>query len=450
MENIIVDNIPPVGRDEDKEKIYFDRILALALNIGGGLLSCGASVSRVETAVERVCLAYDAEEVNVFALPSLVMCSIRLRDGGEVSQMKRIYGITNNFGKLEKFNQLSRDICSCKYEVSFAQKRFDEINASPCYKLPVIVAGGGVAAGAFAVFFGGKLIDSIPSLLIGMLMAYLNILLSRKEFNSYARTFILSALGGVLSIVFSRLLALCGANGNCSMVMTGTIMVVIPGLLVCNAVRDLFAGDIFSGTNELMNGLLTTLAIVAGYGASLFLLQGIVDFSQADPSNIEQRVGVERYIYLIVSCIIGSGGFSVMFNCSFKRLAVAMGNIVVTYAVYLVMELLLGTEQLFMNTLIATVFAAAVAEACARIFKGPSTIFLVPAIIVFVPGGSLYYTLYFLIFGNAEKAGSYGAAALMIFLGLAVGISIVTALFQLIYPVKGRLGINRWKNKKRK
>ena len=79
--DIIKDNIPPAqsggavigvpsaGQSEN-ERRHFDRILALALSIGAGLLSCGASVSRVEIAVKLICLSCGAKEVNVMSFPS--------------------------------------------------------------------------------------------------------------------------------------------------------------------------------------------------------------------------------------------------------------------------------------------------------------------------------------------------------------------------------------------
>jgi uncharacterized membrane protein YjjP (DUF1212 family) len=300
--------------------------------------------------------------------------------------------------------------------------------------LPVVVVGGGVAAGAFAVFFGGSIIDGIPATLIGLLMTYLNFVLVGREFNGYARTFVLSVIGGVSSIILSWLFNLCGLTCSCSMVMIGTIMVVIPGLLVCNAVRDMFAGDIFSGSFELLNGILTTLAIAGGYGASLYVLNSIF----CDP-EIVVRVGVEKYVYYLLTCIIGAGGFSIMFNCHLKRLAIAMINIIATFVVYLVMEAYVGV--VFADTVVATLFAAAIGEIFARVFKAPSTIFMVPAIMVFVPGGSMYYAISYAISGNGALAISWGQTAGLTFLGIAVGLSVITAVFQLIKPVQRRMSV---------
>lgn len=411
------------------ERKYYDKVLSLALDLAGGLLMCGAAVSRVEIAVQRICLAYGAAEVNVFSFPSIVEASVKLADGSEASQMKRVSGMGNNFYKLELINQLSRDICNKKMPVDEAREKLDALLKDPCSKTPISVAGGGVAAGAFTVLFGGSYVDAILAFFIGMGMCYLNTLLSRRDFNAYARTFLLSVIGGVLSITFTYLLSLCGADCNSSMVIIGTIMVVIPGLLVCNAIRDMFAGDLFSGTFELINGILIAISVVGGYALSSVILKGIT-VAHA-PIKLE---GALYYVVSMLICILGSTGFSFMFHCNFKKVPLCIINIVVTFALYLLMEAFV--DNMFTNYFVASVLSAIVAEVFARVFKAPSTIFLVPAIIVFVPGRQLYYSLAALATGDGATAMQWITEAGIIFLAIAVALIFVTTLFQLIHPQK--------------
>ncbi len=443
--DIIKDNIPP-GQSvaantsaalSELERRHFDRVLALALEIGTGLLSCGASVSRVEIAVERVCLSCGAEEVNVFALPSMVLCSIKLGDGSEVSQMKRNYDVSNNFRKMERYNQLSRDFCAKKITASEAEAQVRALRGDKCCKNYMVVTGGALLSGAFAVFFGGGLADILPAAIVGGVMAWVNILLSRRDFNSYAGTFVTSFLGGILSILLSRLFIACGMSCSVSMIMIGTIMGVVPGLLICNAVRDMFSGDIYSGAFEFLNGVLAILALAAGYGASLFLLRGVVEY--IEPAV---RVGAAYYAYSVISCFFGACGVALLFNCAPKKIAVGAGNIIFTYVIYLLLMEFNG--DIFTANFVATLFAATVAEALARVFKAPSTIFLVPAIIAFVPGGSLYYAMNGLVTGEMSAAVDYGKAAGLSLLGFSVAISFVSALFQLTHPLKGKAAIKRF------
>lgn len=413
-----------------ENKLDFERVLALSLELGKGLLHCGASVSRVENAVERVCMAYGVVEVNAWVVPSMIIASIVTPDGDTFTQMERVYIITNNLQKMERYNQLSRDICTKKIPLSIAEQSARQVREERYYKMWHLVLSGAVAAGAFSILFGGSVVDAFLTTLIGALMTYLNIVLSVKSFNSYARSFMLSVLGGCLCILFSAAFDAVGIECHCSMIIIGTIMVVAPGLMVCNAVRDLFVGDLFSGTFQILNGILMMLAIVAGYATSMIIFKNIAVFNE--PFS---RTGVAYYVYSLIAAVFGVAGFSLMFSISLKRLPFATLNAIVTYVIYLVV-IYFDEGDVFTANFVATVYGAVASEILARVTKAPSTVYIIPAIIVLVPGGPLYYTLNYLVEGDWANCSAAGINTALIFLGIAVGLSIVAAVFQIIHPIK--------------
>ena len=184
----------------------YEKVLELALEVGVGLLSCGGSVSRVETAVDRICVAYGAEEASVAAFPSMILASLRDHDGHEHSFMKRVYATSNNLALLEKYNQLSRDICAHKYPVDEALKMsFETAHAKPRNKWVTIV-GSALVAGIYSIFFGGTIADVLPAFLVAFGMAGVSELLSVRSLNVYATTFLLSLMGGILSVSLCKLL----------------------------------------------------------------------------------------------------------------------------------------------------------------------------------------------------------------------------------------------------
>ena len=81
--------------------------------------------------------------------------------------------------------------------------------------------------------------------------------------------------------------------------------------------------------------------------------------------------------------------------------------------------------------MLAAAFAIVYAEVLARRLKTPATLFVVPAILPLVPGGSLYYTMENVVHGRMEAARSFGTQTLIAALALAAGISFVVALREL-------------------
>lgn len=443
MENEIIS--AKIAEEEKNEEINYEGVLQLALEVGVGLLSSGGSVSRVETAVDRICHAYGATEVNVAAFPSMIIASVCTADGHEYSYMKRVYSTSNNLSLLEKYNQLSRDICSNRYPPEEGLKKcFATAHDKPRNKW-ITIAGSALVAGIYSIFFGGTVADVLPALLVAFAMAVVSELLSARSLNAYATTFILSLMGGILSVSLCKLLNLIGLPCQGAYVMIGTIMILIPGLMTTNAVRDMFTGDLMSGTFTLINGILIAVVIAAGYGVSILILKPIADFSQYPPYVGWYNISAAdsswfKALMLMISGSLGSVAVCLFFNLKIKRIGWAFLASFLTLGVYVGMLVAFkyNNSYVFLIVLIPTLFAAVLSEIMARKIKIPATIILVPAIIAVVPGSSLYYTMEAIVSPAlaTNSPAEWGNICLLTLSGIAVGICVATVIFRLISPVK--------------
>ena len=111
---------------------------------------------------------------------------------------------------------------------------------------------------------------------------------------------------------------------------------------------------------------------------------------------------------------------------------------VISWGVYLVFDAI--GAGLFVSSLISAAVAKIYSELLARYLKAPTTVFYIPAVIPLVPGGSLYYTMSYAASREWSNFMSYGWKTLQVALGIAVGISFVTAtLYYVKYTAtKGR------------
>ena len=85
--------------------------------------------------------------------------------------------------------------------------------------------------------------------------------------------------------------------------------------------------------------------------------------------------------------------------------------------------------SLLLQNLITAAVVTFYAEVLARIVKAPATVFLIPSIIPLVPGGRLYYTMRAIVDGEGNDARVYAMETLVIALGIAVGIVVVSLIF---------------------
>jgi uncharacterized membrane protein YjjP (DUF1212 family) len=246
-------------------------LLCLALDVGEGLLKSGAEIRRVEDTVERICRAYGARHVEVFAITSMLNAKIHMPDGSYSTQLRRVYETNTDLFFLEQYNDVSRVICKTTPPLEKADQMIRAIKKKRPYpKWVTGYVGSALSAGGFAVFFGGKLMDGIVAALIGLLMTLISHV-ELKRINFLAKTLINAFLAGTLACFAVSL----GFGQNAGMIMIGTIMLQIPGVAFSTALRDLLCGDVLAGSLKTVQAVLTALMIAFGYLLAMLMMKGV-------------------------------------------------------------------------------------------------------------------------------------------------------------------------------
>ena len=105
-----------------------------------------------------------------------------------------------------------------------------------------------------------------------MTLLLLGIFLSTYGRNRVVYSLITSLVAGILCILSIYL----GIGQNTDKVMIGSIMLLIPGINLMNALRDMMCGDIITGILRLAEALMMAVAIAAGFGVAIMLMGGLV------------------------------------------------------------------------------------------------------------------------------------------------------------------------------
>lgn len=248
---------------------FADNVLRIALDIGEGLLKSGTDVHRVEIAIEKICRTYGAAHIDVFSIHSLILVAIYMPDGTHSTQSRRIFDISNHLTRLELYNALSRRICEEKPSIEEVDKQIREIKHEHVYPFYLVFLGYILASGSFAIFFGGTLRDGICAALIAIVM-YLLDEVKIDYFNKMAKTTLVSFVSGMLACLSVKV----GLGENLDMIIIGTIMILIPGLSLGNAMRDLLGGDTLAGTLKIVQAVIIAAMIAIGYALAILLMGG--------------------------------------------------------------------------------------------------------------------------------------------------------------------------------
>lgn len=140
----------------------------------------------------------------------------------------------------------------------------------------------------------------------------------------------------------------------------------------------------------------------------------------------------------IITCIIGTFGFSVLLKVSKQKLIyTVLGGAISAALSYILLQ---KGYNIFFATFFAMVAICIYSEVLARIIKTPANIILLPSTIPLLPGGSLYYSLSYLLHADRENFFIYAKETILTGAGIALGAIFISIIITFITDIK------RWIN----
>lgn len=391
----------------------------LAARLGYELAVSGAETFRVEDSVRRLLLAYGIE-CEVFAIPNCLVISLETANGKPLSIMKRIGFHGNNLEAVERLNALCRKICAERPEPGTAEQWLRQTKAEcRVFSTPMYYLGNFLGPAGFSLLFGGTLRDAFLAGLMGLIVGLVNRYMSKLETNPFFSTI----AAAFAMAVPAYLLAGWGIADNIDAVIIGAAMILVPGLLITNSMRDLIYGDTNSGINRIVQVLLSAFTIAMGTAAAWRVTAGV--YGVTEPAGATSYPVWAQAIMIFLACT----GFFILFNTHGWGSALCAAGGVLTWMVYLLCRSL-GFSIYGMN-FIAAIVAALYSEIMARSRKYPVTSYLVISSIPLLPGAGIYYTMSLGLGGDVQAAVHKGLETAGVAGSIAVAILLVSTVFRL-------------------
>lgn len=249
----------------------YNGLLNLGTELGRQLMASGAEISRVEDSILRLMQAYGVPDAQVFAIPNCLIVCLTPPGGQPITRVSRIPAHGIDLDRLELCNALCRQLCHDLPSLAEAQQQVSYIAENrPRYGDRAVILGHFLVAVFFTAFFGGGLFDSLCGGLCGIAIALSTRLLSHIAGSSaFFHTIMASAISSALALLLVRF----GAAYNADAIIIGALMLLVPGVSLTTAMREVMAGDIVSGVTRMAEAVLTATAIALGTGAALALGQ---------------------------------------------------------------------------------------------------------------------------------------------------------------------------------
>lgn len=244
-----------------------DKMMDICLLAGEIMLTYGAETYRVEETLERMAKAEHLKNVHSFVTTTGIFLSFEEDGRGDFMQMVRISERFQDLNKVTLVNQVSREFVIGNMTIDQAQEELVKIKSIINYPTWLVHLASGAAGGGFSYLFGGGVKDTIPAFIAGLIASIFLIEMERYFRVKFFAEFIAAFVGGSVAI----LLVFSGLGTNLNQIIIGTLMPLVPGVPLTNAVRDLMSGDLVAGVSRGAEAMVTSLFIATGIALAITL-----------------------------------------------------------------------------------------------------------------------------------------------------------------------------------
>lgn len=247
-------------------KKNINEIINIAADAGKIMLESGGETYRVEETIEKISNSFGFMECESYVTPTGIMITIIDDNGNNVSILKRVVFRTLNLEKISQINDLSRKISANSISTEEVKKELKIINESKGYNNYILILFAAISSSFFTLIFGGNFYDFLVAFIIGAIIKLISLKLnSLKKIND----FFINIICGAVTATLASISVYFNIGTNLGKIISGSIMLLVPGLAITNAIRDTIEGNLVSGMARALEAFLTAVAIAVGTGIAL-------------------------------------------------------------------------------------------------------------------------------------------------------------------------------------
>lgn len=394
-----------------------ENFIQFAVQAGRSYLGAGGPTSRMEIRLQEVGASLDLE-VEVFATPTGVFVSARKRgDSGVVTSLGRILTSSTDLAELVRLERIFDGLQSGDYTLAQAHR----LAAYPfrSQKTERNFRRISYFVMAFAASFAtyGQPVSAIMSGVLCLIVSYLDSPIAEQLGSSQIfRDFVGSAFALMASGFLSQILQLPAHS-----FAIGTLVLIVPGLTITNAISELAEQNFVSGTAKMMKGLLVLLAMGTAYllvtDLSRWLMPGL-DFQITKPETVNSSLAVLLTCQALVIL-----SFAIIFRVPARYLPLTLIPGLTSWFVFNSMG---ASEFIALRSFLPAASVGLISFSMGRLFKVPSQIFSVPGVLSLLPG-LLALSTFYSVGPNADHADPAGTFLKVAIIASSIVFGLLTA-----------------------
>lgn len=314
-----------------------------------------------------------------------------------------------NLGALSRIVEITNNLLDNTIDFEAAKQSMDSIQKeNRGYGKLLEFLGFVFSAGAFCIILDTSWTSAIAASFVGGIVYLITLWADRWV---YIRS-ILESLVAFAATIVTGLLSLWFDQINISLTILASIIVFIPGLSITTALEEITARNLVSGTAKLFDALVSLFKQFFGVVLGLHILPLFVDLNpQIVINDVPQWVDYFAIFLLAIS-------LTPAFKIRPRHLLLC---VIVGFLSY-ISTVLFAFAGILVSIFVGTIVTVTFSKLFARLTHSPRLVYLVPGIIMLVPGSKAFIGLSTVFLNQAGTSSNMGEQILYIFMGIIGGL----------------------------
>ncbi|MHB1993593.1 threonine/serine exporter family protein, partial [Metallibacterium scheffleri] len=375
----------------------------------------GTAAPRLEMAVSRMGERLGLR-IEVWSSPTAIILSASTLDAtnaaalAEVTQVMRLPPGDVDLARLCRVDRIADEVIAGTLDVEDGFRQLRALTEPrPRWWWPLSVAAFGIAAAMVAVLLHGAWVDQLAAGVIGIVIGQVTVSSAGHPRMAVASEAIAALLATLIAGAIGAFIVPLALK---TVVISGLI-VLMPGLALTNAVREISTQHLVSGTARLAGALSSLLKLTFGTlaGAQILDLLGWHALGAplaAAPDWIE-----------FPALLLGSAAFGVLFQAAPRDWPLVMGAAIIGY---LSTRMGTGLYGPSFGVFVGGLIIAALSNLYARYRHRPGALLREPGIILLVPGAVGFRSVSLLLERNVHIGTDAAVLLISLLVALVAGL----------------------------
>ncbi len=386
--------------------------IGFVIELARRLHQYGAAAPRLEQAIGLVGQKLGLE-CEALSTPTSVVLSFAERGGdglAEYTQVLRMAPGDVNLARLCRADEIADRVIDGSMAARDGLQQLRALGrplSRPA--LIAIVCSYGLAAASVAVLFGTAWVDASVAGILGVLIGVISVTGYKRPRLAAASEAIAALIATFIATAISAWIVPLALK----QVMISALIVLVPGMTLTNAVRELSSQHLVSGVSRVAGAIATLLKLTFGTvaAAQVCAMLGILPAAHPLPPLPEWAQWP--------ALLVGAVSFAMLFQAAPRDYLLVIGAVVVGYLATHFGGATLGAP---FGVFIGGLILAALANLYARVANRPGALVREPGILLLVPGSVGFRSMSYLFTSEVGLGAQTGILLVTLLIALVAGL----------------------------